>query len=58
MFELLGILMIHYAWLATWLASAGLAGLAVQSVLLDFGGGEPHWPNAELAVCCAGSAGG
>ncbi|HET6565890.1 MAG TPA: hypothetical protein VFG52_10795 [Xanthomonadales bacterium] len=57
MFELLGILITHYAWLAAWLLSAGLAGLALQAVLLDFSASKSPWPNAELAVFFSISAG-
>lgn len=57
MFELLLIVITHYAWLAAWMASAGLAGLALQAVLLDFRTAEPPWPNPELAVFFSLSAG-
>ncbi len=50
MFELLPIVLAQYTWLGVWLASALLAGLALQSVLLDFRSGVSAWPNAELAM--------
>ncbi|MDZ4730819.1 MAG: phospholipid carrier-dependent glycosyltransferase [Xanthomonadales bacterium] len=58
MFELPGLIITQYTWLAVWLSSALVTGLALQSVLLDFSQprSQPQaqvqspWPNAELAV--------
>lgn len=54
MFELPVLIMTQYAWLAVWLASALVLGLALQSVMLDFGHAQSTWrtpwPNIELAV--------
>jgi 4-amino-4-deoxy-L-arabinose transferase-like glycosyltransferase len=50
MLELVTIVLGHYAWLAAWMLSALLAGLALQSVLLDSGELRPPWPNVELLV--------
>jgi len=50
MAELIAIVLVQYAWLALWLASALLTGLAVQCVILKDTLAELPWPNVELAV--------
>jgi hypothetical protein len=57
MFELLLLFITHYAWLLLWIASAGLAGLALQAFLLDFSAAESPWPNPELTIFFSVSAG-